>query len=109
MLLAQPTCYAGQEVVGYECKFCQDGYASKDGVACVGCEGGEFSTSKVIRKNIFTSMSGYRTGCSGICKSNGWRFGGSFMDSGIYNGDSISWIEFDVNVRGVDCRKLTKQ
>jgi hypothetical protein len=97
-MLEQPTCYAGQEAVGYECKFCAAGYASNDGAACLSCQAGEFSTKKIIRKNIFKNMYEYRTGCSGICKSFGWRFAGSFLDSGIHNGDSNSWIEFDVNV-----------
>lgn len=99
-----PHCSAGQKVANKTCEYCGAGKAGNGRThECISCKAGEFSNHRTVHYEEFVNTSSvntvrdFRTGCVGDCTS-AWRFGGTFMDSGIGNGISSSWIELDTEV-----------
>lgn len=94
----QDSCPPGKAVNSQgECSYCAPGTASQGGnTPCTPCGNGQAADRKTYYYDQFNSMSMFQTGCTGECRSNGWRAAGSFMDSGIGNGISESFFSFQV-------------
>lgn len=103
-----PACQPGQYINNNECEYCPEGSIS-DGITCVPCPAGHRSTHRVVYYNKFLpeSMNNkFKSGCTGYC-SSGWRAAGDVMDSGVGNGVSNSYVEFDPEVNRVIKRSVT--
>ena len=87
----------------YECQYCSSGKYSVDGEKCSSCEAGSATEEKIITLEKFVTRDKAQfhqlitTQCSGECASNGWRFTELFLDSGLGNGVSKSWLDIDVS------------
>jgi hypothetical protein len=92
-----PTCLPGQKLnAAGDCEYCPAGTSSAAGsTSCTACGAGHASLVKYKYFNSF-KKSDFKTGCTGQCQSGGWRFADTFMDSGLGNGVSESFVTFDV-------------
>lgn len=94
-----PSCFAGQflNTATGKCEYCAAGTSSVAGsTSCTACGTGEATEKKREYTTVFNKNS-FTTGCTGECRSQGWRFAGNFIDSGLGNGISESFVTFDVS------------
>jgi hypothetical protein len=79
-----------------ECIYCSTGQYSTGGAVsnCQPCQHGNEIKNSYFYLNLDSTWS---TGCHGNCKSNGWRYLGNSMDSGVGNGESVSWLNVPLN------------
>jgi hypothetical protein len=62
------------------------------------CTAGKSTTPNLLYITKFLNDGTFTVGCTGHCRSNGWRMVGDYADSGIGNGISNSYLSFVVNV-----------
>jgi hypothetical protein len=98
----QPVCKPGQSIVVNKksCTNCGLGFYSATGGVCSPCPSGTASSSLVQYYDTFTGPwpSNFTTGCKGECRSIGWRRAGSYIDSGVFNGESDSYFELSFDI-----------
>eukprot|EP01080_Neovahlkampfia_damariscottae_P001374 gene1374-11995_t len=97
------SCLPGYELQNTQCIACGDGMYNKDGKKCITCNSGKFLSLKreYITKFEYPLKSGWKTGCSGDCSSQGWRMIGDHSDSGYGNGISNSWLEIPIEINSI--------
>jgi hypothetical protein len=82
-------------ITSMECYYCSIGqFKSITSTSCESCEKG----NEIKNSNFYLNLdSKWHTGCHGNCKSNGWRYMWNKMDSGVGNGESVSWLSIPLN------------
>jgi hypothetical protein len=98
-----PHCQLGQMQSNGVCTYCPMNSYKDDSVAqCTMCSTGKsIETENYYVWNWREDDTFFTTGCSGSCKSGGWRMAGNFTDSGLGNGISESWLELNVTMKKI--------